>query len=48
MKAAILSNLASIIVVYNHPNGHCEPSREDIKVTKRLVEAGKVIGIDVR
>jgi DNA repair protein RadC len=47
MKAAILSNSASIIVVHNHPSGHCEPSREDIEVTKRLVETGKVIGIDV-
>ncbi|QXJ38760.1 hypothetical protein BV455_02104 [Parageobacillus caldoxylosilyticus] len=47
MKAAILSNSASIIVAHNHPSGRCESSREDIEVTKRLVEAGKVIGIDV-
>jgi DNA repair protein RadC len=47
MKVAILSNSASIIVAHNHPSGHCEPSREDIEVTKRLVEAGRVIGIDV-
>jgi DNA repair protein RadC len=46
-KSAILSNSASIIVGHNHPSGHCEPSREDIEVTKRLVEAGKIIGIDV-
>lgn len=47
MKAAILSNSASIIVAHNHPSGHCEPSREDIEVTKRLVEAGRIVGIDV-
>ncbi|HDR7314287.1 DNA repair protein RadC [Heyndrickxia sporothermodurans] len=47
MKSAILSNAASIIVGHNHPSGKAEPSREDIEVTKRLVEAGKIIGIDV-
>lgn len=47
MKSAILSNAASIIVGHNHPSGKPEPSREDIDATKRLVEAGKIIGIDV-
>lgn len=47
MKSAILSNAASIIVGHNHPSGLPEPSREDIEVTKRLAEAGKIIGIDV-
>ncbi|MBI0578606.1 DNA repair protein RadC [Neobacillus cucumis] len=47
MKSAILSNAASILVGHNHPSGLVEPSREDIDVTKRLVEAGKIIGIDV-
>lgn len=47
MKSAILSNAASIIVGHNHPSGQVEPSSEDIEVTKRLVEAGKIIGIDV-
>lgn len=47
MKSAILSNAASIIVGHNHPSGQPEPSKEDIDVTKRLVEAGKIIGIDV-
>lgn len=47
MKSAILSNAASIIVGHNHPSGRVEPSKEDIEVTKRLVEAGKIIGIDV-
>jgi len=47
MKSAILSNAASIIVGHNHPSGKAEPSREDIEVTKRLVETGKIIGIEV-
>lgn len=47
MKSAILSNAASIIVGHNHPSGMPEPSKEDIEVTKRLAEAGKIIGIDV-
>ncbi|MED4588234.1 RadC family protein [Priestia flexa] len=38
---------ASAIVAHNHPSGHPEPSREDIEVTKRLVEVGKVVGIEV-
>jgi DNA repair protein RadC len=47
MKAAILNNAASIIVSHQHPSGNPEPSREDIDVTTRLVEAGKILGIDV-
>ncbi|MBG9545519.1 DNA repair protein RadC [Cytobacillus firmus] len=47
MKAAILSNAASVIVGHNHPSQDPTPSTEDIEVTKRLVEAGKIIGIEV-
>lgn len=47
MKSAILSNAASIIVGHNHPSGLPEPSKEDIEVTRRLAEAGKIIGIDL-
>lgn len=46
MKSAILSSAASIMVAHNHRR-KVEPSKEDIEVTKRLVEAGKIIGIDV-
>jgi DNA repair protein RadC len=38
---------ASCIVAHNHPSGDSTPSREDITVTKRLQEAGEIIGIDV-
>ena len=46
-KAAILNNSASIIVAHNHPSQDVTPSKEDIDVTKRLIEAGKLIGLDV-
>lgn len=47
-KNAIISNCSAIIVGHNHPSGDSsQPSREDITVTKRLVEAGKILGIDV-
>ena len=46
-KAAILMNSASIILVHNHPSGALTPSEEDISLTKRMAEAGRLIGIEV-
>jgi DNA repair protein RadC len=46
-KAAMLNNAYGIICLHNHPSGDPEPSREDIEITKRLVEAGKLLGIEV-
>jgi DNA repair protein RadC len=46
-KSAILNNCASIIVSHQHPSQDVTPSREDIDVTKRLVEAGRILGIEV-
>jgi len=46
-KSAILNNAMSIIVSHQHPSGDTTPSREDIEVTRRLIEAGKVLGIEV-
>ncbi|RXT08856.1 DNA repair protein RadC [Ammoniphilus sp. CFH 90114] len=46
-KSAILSNSASIIVAHNHPSGDTTPSREDIEVTRRLKQAGEILGIDL-
>ncbi|WP_409297443.1 RadC family protein [Peribacillus sp. SCS-26] len=46
-KEAFRRSAASIICVHNHPSGDPSPSREDIEVTKRLCECGKIIGIDV-
>ncbi|MDM5205390.1 JAB domain-containing protein [Cytobacillus kochii] len=46
-KSAILNNSASIIVAHQHPSQDTSASREDIDVTKRLVECGKILGIRV-
>lgn len=46
-KEAFRRSAASIICAHNHPSGDPTPSREDIEVTKRLSECGKIIGIDV-
>lgn len=46
-QKALLANAVSIIVIHNHPSGDSEPSYEDIQVTKRLVEAGRIIGVQV-
>lgn len=47
MKTAILSNAASIICCHPHPSGDPTPSSEDIDVTERLVEVGKIVGIEL-
>lgn len=46
-KEAIKHSAASIIVSHNHPSGNPSPSPEDIDVTKRLSEAGKVMGVEL-
>ena len=46
-QKALLANAVSIILMHNHPSGDCTASREDIEVTKRLVEAGKIVGVEV-
>jgi len=46
-REALKRSAASIIAVHNHPSGDPTPSREDIEVTKRLAECGKIIGIDL-
>ena len=42
---AVQVRAAALICVHNHPSGDPEPSPEDLKVTKRLVEGGKILGI---
>lgn len=46
-REAVKRSAASIICAHNHPSGDPSPSQEDIHVTRRLVEAGKMIGIEV-
>lgn len=44
---AIKNKAASVIFVHNHPSGDPEPSEDDLTITKRLIEAGKILGIEV-
>ncbi|MGF7056501.1 RadC family protein [Brassicibacter mesophilus] len=46
-KEAIRRSSASIILAHNHPSGDPSPSREDINITKRLMEGGEILGIRV-
>jgi DNA repair protein RadC len=46
-REAIRTNAASIIVAHNHPSGDPQPSPEDVAVTRALVEAGKLLDIEV-
>jgi DNA repair protein RadC len=46
-EQALSNNAASVILVHNHPSGDPEPSEADLEITKRIQEAGKIMGIDV-
>ncbi len=46
-KEALSASAASVIFVHNHPSGDPQPSEDDIKITKRLKEAGDLLGIEV-
>jgi DNA repair protein RadC len=46
-KEAISASAAGVIFVHNHPSGDTEASEDDVALTKRLVQAGEIVGIDV-
>ena len=46
-KDAISHSAASVVFAHNHPSGDPEPSEDDLTITKRLTEAGKILGIEV-
>ena len=46
-RGSIVASCANIILAHNHPSGNPEPSREDINITMKLVEAGNIIDIKV-
>ena len=46
-KSSILSNAAGILIFHNHPSGNLKPSREDYEITRRLVECGRLLDIQV-
>ena len=47
IREAIRANCAAVIVCHNHPSGDCSPSPEDVAVTRQIVEAGKLLDVDV-
>ena len=47
-KASLLSNSACLLLIHNHPTGIVTPSQTDIEVTKRLVEAGRILELEVQ
>ena len=46
-KDAVLASAASLIIAHNHPSGDPTPSAEDIAVTRRLMDAGEILGIEL-
>jgi len=46
-KEAIMHSAASVVLAHNHPSGDPEASEDDLKITKKLVESGKILGIEV-
>jgi len=46
-QTALLSNAAACLLIHNHPTGDPTPSREDIEITRRLKEAGELLGIKI-
>lgn len=46
-EPAIRNLAAQIVIAHNHPSGDTDPSEDDLEITKRLVAAGKILGIDI-
>ena len=46
-KSAILSNASCCLILHNHPSGTLQPSEQDLDMTRRMVSAGKILGIEV-
>jgi DNA repair protein RadC len=46
-REAILESAAGVILIHNHPSGNSSPSEEDLRITRQLVEAGRLMGIKV-
>lgn len=46
-QKALLANAVSIILMHNHPSGDPTPSREDVEVTKRVKDAGNLLGVQL-
>ena len=47
-RQAVMENASAVVLVHNHPSGDPTPSAEDLRITKQLVEAGKILDISVQ
>lgn len=47
-RAAIVANAHSIVLMHNHPSGDCTPSEADVRVTRTLIKAAQIIGIEIK
>ena len=47
MEGAIKSSAVSLVLVHNHPSGNVEPSPEDIRITEKLIDAGKILSVPI-
>jgi len=47
LRKLLCHNASSVVLAHNHPSGDPEPSEADLEITKRIIEAGKIMGIDV-
>lgn len=45
-KRALLNNASNIVLAHNHPCGQLKPSREDVRITEAVIEAGRLLGIN--
>jgi DNA repair protein RadC len=46
-RAALVGRASAVVFGHNHPSGRSEPSEDDVRTTKRLVEAGQLLGVSV-
>jgi DNA repair protein RadC len=46
-RAAVVAGAAAIVICHNHPSGMTEPSAEDLRITRQLIQAGQILGINV-
>ena len=46
-EPAVRNLAAQIIIAHNHPSGNLEPSKEDLEITQKLIESGKILGIEI-
>jgi DNA repair protein RadC len=47
-RCAIRHNATAVVLAHNHPSGDPQPSAEDIRITRQLIDAGRVLGIPVQ